>query len=92
MSNLQKNHVKIDVFNEPKYHFDPNQVQSTSFRPHKTPNKQKNSAFVKIFFGRNASAASSITFRYITFTSYFYCYSAYAGTLTKVSAPTTVVR
>ena len=46
MSNLQKNHVKIDVFKEPKYHFDPNQVQSTSFRPHKTPNKQKNSAFV----------------------------------------------
>ena len=58
MSNLQKNHVKIDVFKEPKYHFDPNQVRSTSFRPHKTPNKQKNSAFVTFFFGRNASAAS----------------------------------
>ena len=51
MSNLQKNHVKIDVFKEPKYHFDPNQVQSTSFRAHKTPNKQKNSAFVTFFFG-----------------------------------------
>ena len=59
MSNLQKNHVKIDVFNEPKYHFDPNQVHSTSFRPHKTPNKQKNSAFVTFFFGRNVSAASN---------------------------------
>ena len=59
MSNLQKNHVKIDVFKEPKYHFDPNQVQSTSFRPHKTPNKQKNSAFVTFFLGRNASAAST---------------------------------
>ena len=59
MSNLQKNHVKIDVFKEPKYHFDPNQVRSTSFRPHKTPNKQKNSAFVTFFLGRNASAAST---------------------------------
>ena len=59
MSNLQKNHVKIDVFKEPKYHFDPNQVRSTSFRAHKTPNKQKKSAFVTFFFGRNASAASN---------------------------------
>ena len=50
MANLQKNHVKIDVFNEPKYHFDPNQVHSLSFRPQKTPNKQKNGAFVTFFF------------------------------------------
>ena len=50
MSNLQKNHVKIDVFKEPKYHFDPNQLRSTSFRPHKTPNKQKNSAFMTFFW------------------------------------------
>ena len=45
MSNLQKNHVKIDVFNEPKYRFDPNQVHSSSFHPHKTPKKQKNIIF-----------------------------------------------
>ena len=49
MSNLQKNHVKIGVFNEPKYHFDPNKMHSTSFRAHKTPNKQKNSAFETFF-------------------------------------------
>ena len=42
----KKNHVKIDVFKEPKYHFDPNQVQSTSFRAHKTPKKQR---FCEIF-------------------------------------------
>ena len=45
MSNLQKNHVKIDVFNEPKYRFDPNQVHSSSFQPHKTPKKQKKHRF-----------------------------------------------
>ena len=65
MSNLQKNHVKIDVFKEPKYHFDPNQVRSTSFRAHKTPNKQKNSAFVTFFFGRNASAASIVIMEFL---------------------------
>ena len=50
MSNLQKNHVKIDVFNEPKYRFDPNQVHSSSFHPHKTPKKQKNIIFGTYFF------------------------------------------
>ena len=59
-SNLQKNHVKIDVFKEPKYHFDPNQVNSTSFRAHNTPNKQKKQRFCDIYFGRNASAASML--------------------------------
>ncbi len=50
MSNLHKNHVKIDIFNEPKYRFDPNQVNSPSFHPHKTPKKQKNIVFGTSFF------------------------------------------
>ena len=50
MSNLQKNHVKIDVFNELKYRFDPNQVHSLSLRPHNFPKKQKNSGFGTIYF------------------------------------------
>ena len=51
MSNLQKNHVKIDVFNEEsKYRFDPNQVHSSSFHPHTTPKKKKIHFGTDIFF------------------------------------------
>ena len=58
MSNLQKNHVKIDVFNEPKYRFDPNQVHSSTFHPHKTPKKQKNIIFGTLFFWSKCSGSS----------------------------------
>ena len=35
MSNVTKNHVKIDIFKEPKHHLNLNQVYGRPFLPHK---------------------------------------------------------
>ena len=47
---IKKNHLKMNVFNEQKYHSDPKQGHSTSFRAHTTPKKQKEHSFCDIFF------------------------------------------
>ena len=51
MLNVTKNDVEIDIFLEPKYHLDPNQVHSRSFLPSKNQINQKKliSGRLKIF-------------------------------------------